>query len=98
VTNIIGQIIEAPLWSFVALMWVRFVFDWVQNFARAWSPRGALLVFLELTYSVTDPPIKALRRVLPPLRLGAMAIDLSPMIVLLGAWLLLVLNRMLFGI
>ena len=51
-----GQVIEGLLWFFIAFMWVRFVTEWVQVFARSWSPRGVLLVALELVYSVTDPP------------------------------------------
>jgi YggT family protein len=94
----VGQIIEAILWTFVAFLWIRFVFGWVQMFARAWSPRGLALVGLEAVFTVTDPPIKTLRRAIPPLRLGSMALDLSPMIVLFAAWLLLELNRRLFGV
>ncbi len=95
---ILGQIIEGVLWTFLALLWVRFVAGWVQAFARVWSPRGFILVVLEFTYTVTDPPIKALRRVIPPLRIGSVAVDLSSLLVLLGAWLLLMLNRMLFSL
>ena len=68
--HVAGQVIEGLLWFFIAFMWIRFVVDWVQVFARSWSPRGVLLVGLEVVYSVTDPPIKALRRVIPPLRIG----------------------------
>ena len=91
--HIVGQVIEGILWAFIALLWVRFVFDWVQVFARSWSPSGPLLVLLEIVYSVTDPPIKALRRVIPPLRLGSVAIDVSFFLVLVGAYLLLRLNQ-----
>ena len=70
-------------------MWVRFIVDWVQVFARSWSPSGVLLVILEIVYSVTDPPIKALRKVIPPLRLGNFALDLSFLIVFIGAYILL---------
>ncbi|MBS43149.1 MAG: YggT family protein [Nocardioides sp.] len=70
-------------------MWVRFIVDWVQVFARSWSPRGPLLVALEGVYSATDPPIKALRKVVPPLRLGNFALDLSFLIVFIGAYVLL---------
>ena len=57
---------------FIALLWIRFVVDWVQVFARSWAPtRHPLLVLLQAVYSTTDPPIKALRRVIPPLRIGA---------------------------
>ena len=91
--HIVGQVIEGVLWVFIALLWVRFVFDWVQVFARSWSPSGPLLVLLEVVYSVTDPPIKALRRVIPPLRLGSIALDISFFLVLVGAYLLLRLNQ-----
>lgn len=83
------QVIHGALWVFIALMWVRFVVDWVQVFARSWTPTGFLLVLLELVYSATDPPIKALRRVIPPLRIGTVAIDLSFIIVMVAAYLLL---------
>jgi YggT family protein len=90
--HIVGLVIHVILWVFIALLWVRFVFDWVQIFARSWSPSGPLLVLLEAVYSVTDPPINALRRVIPPLRLGNVAIDVSFFLVLVGAFLLLRLN------
>ncbi len=66
-------------------------------FARSWSPRGVLLVLLEVVYSVTDPPIKALRRVIPPLRIGSVALDLSFLIVLVAAYILLRVNAMVFS-
>ncbi len=72
---------------FLAFLWIRFIVDWVQVFARNWSPRGALLVILEAVYSVTDPPIKALRRVIPPLRIGNFALDLSFLIVMIATYL-----------
>ena len=92
----VGVVIHTVLWVFIALLWVRFVFDWVQAFARSWTPRGPLLVVLEVVYSMTDPPIRALRRVIPPIRLGGVALDLSLLLVLLGAYLLLVLNSGVF--
>ena len=91
--HVAGQIIEGLLWFFIAFMWVRFVTEWVQVFARSWAPRGVLLVALEGVYSVTDPPIKALRRVIPPLRIGNFALDLSMLLVFVGAYVLLRINR-----
>jgi YggT family protein len=94
--HVAGQVIEGLLWFFIVLLWVRFIVDWVQVFARSWTPGGPLLVVLEIVYSVTDPPIKALRRVIPPLRLGSIVLDLSFLIVLVGAYVLLRVNRMVF--
>ncbi len=94
--NVAGGLIEAVLWFFIALLWVRFVVDWVQVFARAWVPHGVLLVALEGVYSTTDPPIKALRRVIPPLRIGSISLDLSFLIVIVAAYVLLRVNREIF--
>ena len=87
--SVIGPILQIILWSFIGCMWVRFIVDWVQVFARSWSPRGVLLVALEGVYSYTDPPIKALRRVIPPLRLGNFALDLSFLLVFISAYIAL---------
>ena len=92
----VGVVLEVVLWTFIALLWVRFVVDWVQVFARSWSPRGVLLVALEGVYSTTDPPIKALRRVIPPLRIGSVSLDLSFLIVMIAAYVLLRVNRQIF--
>ena len=87
--NVIWEVLHVLLWIFIIFLWIRFVFDWVQVFARQWAPRGPVLVGLELVYSVTDPPIKALRRVIPPLRIGNFALDLSFLLVLVAAYILL---------
>ena len=67
---------------FICLI-IRLVFDWIQVFARDWKPRGAVLVGAELVYTVTDPPLLALRAVLPPLRLGAVQFDLAFLVLFL---------------
>jgi YggT family protein len=86
---IVVELLALIVWAFVMLLFVRLVVDWVQVFARSWVPRGALLVVLEAVYSVTDPPIKFVRRWVPPLRIGQVGIDLSFMIVFIACWLLL---------
>ena len=92
----VASILYLLLNVFLALMLIRLVVDWVQVFARSWSPKGPLLVLLEIVYSVTDPPIKALRRVIPPLRLGSVSLDLSFLIVIVVAYVLLRVNRAVF--
>ncbi|HEV7167964.1 MAG TPA: YggT family protein [Micrococcaceae bacterium] len=67
---------------FLALM-IRLVFDWVQVFARDWRPRGMALVAASGIYSVTDPPLRLLRRLIPPLRLGTMSLDIGFMLLLI---------------
>jgi YggT family protein len=87
--NVVGQVLYGALLVFIALLWIRFIVDWVQVFARRWEPHGVVLVLLEGVYTVTDPPIMALRRVIPPLRIGSVALDLSFLIVMVSAYLLL---------
>ncbi len=92
----IGLVIELVLNLFLLLLFARFVVDWVQVFARSWSPTGFVLVLLEIIYSITDPPIVFIRRFVPPLRLGAIALDTSFIIVLVSVYLLIQLNRVIF--
>jgi YggT family protein len=73
---------------FVALI-IRLVFDWIQVFSRDWKPRGIVLILAEAVYSVTDPPLRLLRSILPPLRLGAIQIDLAFLVLALGCSILL---------
>ena len=87
----IASIIYLVLWLFIALLFVRFIVDWVQVFARSWSPKGPVLVLLEIVYSITDPPILFFRRFIPPLRLGSVALDMSFLLVMVIAYLLLTL-------
>jgi YggT family protein len=75
------EVVLGLLYVFLALLFIRFVVDWVQVLARDWRPHGAGAAALEIVYSATDPPIRALRRVLPPLRLGSVALDLSFLVV-----------------
>ena len=87
----VASVVYLVLWLFIALLFVRFIVDWVQVFARSWTPTGPLVVVLETVYTITDPPILFLRRFIPPLRLGSVALDLSFMLVLIICYLLLIL-------
>lgn len=77
----VGQVIATVLWLYWLVLIARLVLDFVQIFARSWQPRGFLLIIAEAVYSITDPPIKAVRRIVPPLRLGSIQFDLAFLIV-----------------
>ena len=83
-----GTIVYFVLSVFLGLMLIRLVVDWVQVFARSWTPRGPVLFILEIVSTITDPPIVFVRRFVPPLRLGAVALDTSFLIVLVAVYLL----------
>jgi YggT family protein len=86
-------IIRSILYFIVLIFFIfligRLILDWIQVFARDWRPRGVMLVIAEAVYSVTDPPLKALRRVLPPLTIGQVQIDLAFIVIFLIVSLLL---------
>jgi YggT family protein len=71
--NFVGFLLQL----FLLCLVVRLVLDWVQFFARDWRPRGVMLVIAEAVYTVTDPPLRALRKVIPPLTLGQVRLDLA---------------------
>ncbi|GAA4040689.1 MULTISPECIES: YggT family protein [Arthrobacter] len=79
--GIVFGLIYIALLLFLVTLIVRLVFDLVQMFARQWRPRGAALVTAHVVYSVTDPPLKRIRRLIPPLQLGGVSLDLAFLIV-----------------
>jgi len=81
--SIVATVVYVALVVFFILMWARFVLDLARMLARQWRPRGFALVLAEFTYTVTDPPIKLVRRVIPPLRVGGAALDFAWSIVML---------------
>jgi len=70
-------------------MWARFILDLARTFARQWRPRGLVLVLAETVFTITDPPVKAVRRVVPPLRIGGAALDFAWSIVMLAVIILI---------
>jgi YggT family protein len=80
-----------PVWEicyfvvfiFLVVLIGRFVLELVQSFARDWRPRGVLLVVAEAIYTITDPPLRLLRRLIPPLRLGNFSLDLGMLLLFL---------------
>ena len=91
----VGQVLATVLWLYWLVLIGRLVFDFVQVFARNWHPRGILLLVAEAIYTVTDPPLRLLRRVIPPLRIGSVQFDLAFLILLIALQILINLALML---
>jgi YggT family protein len=83
------EVLTYVLYLYLLLLVGRMIVSWVQVLARDWRPRGVVLVLAEVIFTVTDPPLKFLRRFIPPLRLGAMALDLSFMVLFIVVLILL---------
>lgn len=98
--NIVGTIaaiLNALILVFVLVLLVRLVLDWIPFFNREWRPKGAGLIAAELVYTVTDPPIRVFRRLIPPLRVGGIAIDFGFTLTMLLCFVLLAITRTLAG-
>ena len=79
----ITEFLAGLLYIYFLILIARLVFDYVQLFARSWEPKGPILVVAEAIYTVTDPPLKFLRRFIPPLRIGQVSLDLSFLVLML---------------
>jgi len=79
----VGQVLATVLWLYILVLLARFAFDLVQMFSKDWTPKGPILVVAEAIYTLTDPPLNALRRIIPPIRLGGVALDLSFIVLLI---------------
>jgi YggT family protein len=89
VLSIFAQVVYLLLYFFWLTLLGRFVMGWVLAFGRRWHPGRGAAAALELVWSVTDPPLKALRRVIPPLRVGTVSVDLSAIVLLLILYVLM---------
>lgn len=79
----VWQVVSLLLFLFFVALIGRLVVDWVQVLARGWRPKGVVLVLAEAVYTVTDPPLKLLRRIIPSLNLGGIRIDLAFLVLFL---------------
>jgi YggT family protein len=93
VVQLIASILNLALLLYVFLLLARLIIDWIPFFNREWRPKGAGLVAAEIVYTLTDPPIKLFRRFIPPLRVGAIAIDFGFALTMLLCFILLSVTR-----
>jgi YggT family protein len=82
------EILALVVFLYLIVLIGRVVFDWIRMFARDWRPRGAVLLVAEPVYTLTEPPLRALRKVIPPLRLGGIPLDLSFMVLFVAVYIL----------
>jgi YggT family protein len=83
VGSVVFQVVYLLLYGFLLTLLARFVMGWVMQFGRRWRRGRGAAATLEVVWSVTDPPLNALRRVIPPLRLGTVSVDLASLVLLI---------------
>jgi YggT family protein len=85
----VGSLLATILNVFLFALLGRLIFDYVQMFSRTWRPRGPIIYLVEAIYTVTDRPMKFVGRFVPPLRLGAISLDMSFIVLFFGTQLLI---------
>jgi YggT family protein len=81
--TLLWGVVGYALFVYIVLILARLVLDWTRQFARRWRPAGIAAIGMEMVYLATDPPIRLLRRLVPPLQLGTVSLDLSVIILLI---------------
>ena len=90
---IVGEFLLFITWVAVLVLLARFIIDWVQLLARSWRPKGLVAVLCEAIFTITDPPLRAVRGVIPPIRMGGAMLDLSPMVLLIAIYIVQIVVR-----
>lgn len=83
ILSVIANIAYVLLLIYFFMLWARFLVDLARNFSRTWRPRGFALILAEIILTLTDPLIRLVRRVIPPFRIGAAAVDFSTTVAIL---------------
>lgn len=93
---LVAWILYSILSLYFLVILIRVVLDWVQVFARQWRPTGVVLVAANAVYALTDPPLKWIRKAVPVLRMGAVGIDLSFLVLIFAIMIIQRLLTLLF--
>jgi len=88
-------VLSTVIWLYLLLLIARLIIGLIMVFARDFQPTGAVVVVFELVMTATDPPLKALRKLIPPLRIGQVSLDLAFLVLFIALQLIL---RLLAGL
>ena len=94
--QLIGSLLILAINLYTIVMWARLILDWALVLAPGFRPKGGMLVLAETVFSLTDPPLKFVRRFVKPLRIGTIALDLAWIVVIVALNLLAIAVRFIF--
>lgn len=89
--NALGSILILAVSLYSWILLARIVIEMIQSFSRQFNPPRWFMMVAEVLFVLTDPPVKALRKIIPPLQLGGIALDVSVIVLFL---LLAILSRL----
>ena len=81
--GVVVSLLSTLIWLFLLLLIARLIISLIMVFARDLQPTGIVVIVFESVMTVTDPPLKALRRIIPPLRIGQISFDLAFLVLLI---------------
>ena len=73
--SVFAAIVHSVLLIYLLVLFARLILDYIPMFNRGWRPQGFGLIAAEAVFTVTDPPIRFFRRIIPPLRVGGLSLD-----------------------
>ena len=73
---------------YILILILRIIIEMIQSFSRNWRPQRWFSIVAEPLFVVTDPPVKALRKLIPPVQLGGVGLDVSVFVLFFGLQLL----------
>lgn len=91
----LGALVTTLLNIFLYLLLARIIIDYVMMFSRSWRPQGLMLALVDVVFQITDPPLRAVRRFIPPLRIGQVSLDLGFLVLFIGVQFLMGFTRLL---
>ena len=91
-----GIILLALLRLYTLVLIVRIIIEMIQSFSRQFIPPRWFMVIAEPLFVITDPPVKALRRIVRPMQMGGVALDLSVLVLFIILQLLQLIVRGVF--
>ena len=92
-----ASVVDVLLLVYILLLLARLILEYIPMFNREWRPKGATLIAAEVVFTVTDPPIKLIRRFIPALRIGGIAIDFAFALTMMLVFVLMAVTRALAG-
>ena len=73
-------LIDICIETYLLILFVRMILDWVLVLSPRWYPRGFVASLIRVIYALTEPPLRWLRRYIPPLPMGRIQLDVSFMV------------------
>ncbi|MDO4685787.1 MAG: YggT family protein [Corynebacterium sp.] len=82
--NYVSYVLFEIVNLFIFLLIARILIEMIQSFSRNFRPPRWFVMIAEPIFVITDPPVKALRRLIPPVRMGSVALDVSVLVLFFG--------------